>query len=217
MIRPARDRAAGFSLLEVMVSVAILGLSLVLIVEMVTNNVRATHHARNVTTATFLARTKIAALEDDILHVGFSDTDQEDSGSFADEGFPSFSWTTLIEAVELPADIAQKTQQASTDQQQQSNNPMMMMAGFLGGMMSTIIEPIRQGLEQAVRRVTVHVVWNEPSRPEQVVDVVAYFTDPAKLDLALGTGAATAGGGPPAGTGGAPGGGGTGGAPGGRR
>ena len=42
---------------------------------------------------------------------------------------------------------------------------MQVMTGFLGGMMSGFIEPIRVGLEESVRRVTVRVFWDEPGAP----------------------------------------------------
>ena len=41
-----------------------------------------------------------------------------------------------------------------------------MMTGFLGGMMSTFIEPIRIGLQESVRKVTVRVFWDEIGRRE---------------------------------------------------
>lgn len=56
--------------------------------------------------------------------------------------------------------------------------------------MGLFLEPIRVGLEESVRRVTLRVYWNERGRPEQSVEVVTYLTDPAKLDLALSLGAA---------------------------
>ena len=58
--------------------------------------------------------------------------------------------------------------------------------------MSTFVEPIRIGLQESVRKVTVRVFWDENGRRDQNLEVVQYLTDPAKLDLAL-TGGATAG------------------------
>ena len=59
--------------------------------------------------------------------------------------------------------------------------------------MSTFIEPIRIGLQESVRKVTVRVLWDETGRRDQSFEVVQYLTDPAKLDLALAGGAAGAG------------------------
>ena len=55
-----------------------------------------------------------------------------------------------------------------------------MMTGFMGGMMSCFIEPIRIGLQESVRRVTVRVIWDELGRPNQSIEVVQYLTDPSQ-------------------------------------
>jgi prepilin-type N-terminal cleavage/methylation domain-containing protein len=190
MIRTAvrdPDRGeGGFTLLEVMVALGILALSLVTLSQITTNNVRVTHHAKMVTTATFLARAKIADLEDLIQYEGFVDTDQEDSGDFSEESRPEFRWKTLIEKIHLPADLAQKAQDANQQKMEEnSQNPLAAMSGLMGGFMTTLLEPIRVGIEESVRRVTVQVFWNEPGRPDQSFDVVTFMTDPAKLDLAV--------------------------------
>jgi general secretion pathway protein I len=204
----ARSSEAGFSLLEVMVAIAILAISLTVVIRITSMNVRAAAHARLITTATFLARGKLAAMEDDIITLGFTDSDQEDAGDFGDEGFAKVRWSSLVERVELPTDIASKAQEQATTKTQEaqtgpSANPMAAMTGMLGGFMSTLIEPVRVGLQESVRRVTVKVMWDELGREEQAFEVVTYMTDPSKLDLAMGTGAAgTAGTGGAAGTGG---------------
>jgi general secretion pathway protein I len=203
----APDR--GFSLLEVMVAIAIMALSLVVIVRITSMNVRAAAHSRMITAATFLARSKLAAVEDDIITLGFTDSDQEDGGDFGDEGYPKFRWESLIERVELPTDIASKAQETAGEKTMEaqtgpSANPMAAMAGMMGGFMSSLIEPVRIGLQESVRRVTVKVKWEEIGRDEQSFEVVTYMTDPSKLDLAMGaTGAGGAGGAGGSGAGGA--------------
>ena len=59
-----------------------------------------------------------------------------------------------------------------------------MMTGFLGGMMSAFIEPIRNGLQESVRKVTVRVIWDETGRADQTIEVVQYLTDPSQLEKA---------------------------------
>ena len=193
-----RSSSSGFTLLEIMVAIAILGLTLVVLLGIVTTNVRATNHAKMNTAATFLARSKMVDLEDDILNNGFSTDSESDEGTVKEMGYPQFRWETDIERIELPSDLAQKTKDQATDKTQEgdSTNPMSMVTGFLGGMMSTFIDPIRIGLEESVRKVTVRVYWSEIARPEQSIEVVQYLTDPAKLDAALtgGMGAPGAGG-----------------------
>ena len=64
-----------------------------------------------------------------------------------------------------------------------------MLTGFMGGMMASFIDPVRLGLQESVRKVTVRVLWDEHGRRDQSFEVVQYLTDPAKLDLALNPGA----------------------------
>jgi len=133
----------GFSLLEVMVALAILALALVSLAGITTANVRNTHHAKMVTVATFLARAKMAEIEDLIIDEGFTENDQEEEGDFSDQERPEFRWSTLIERVELPADLAQQTQEAAaTATEANSDNPMAMMAGFMGGFMREVLKEV---------------------------------------------------------------------------
>ncbi len=188
-----RSPAGGFTLLEIMVALAILSSTLVVLLRIVTNNVRATNHAKMTTAATFLARTKMVELEDDVLYDGFIETNEFKNGTFKTDGYPQFRWETSVERIELPTNRAQQTQDEAKAASDKAKDPMAMMSGFLGGMMSTFIEPIRIGLQESVRKVTVRVVWDETGRRDQSFEVVQYLTDPAKLDLALTGGSAGAG------------------------
>jgi hypothetical protein len=76
-----------------MISIAILAIALVVLTRTVTGDVRATHHSRMLTAATFLARTKISSIEQNILEIGFSEMEGEDVGDFTEEGFPASSGT----------------------------------------------------------------------------------------------------------------------------
>ena len=171
-----------------MVAVAILAATLVVLLRIVTNNIRATNHAKMTTAATFLARTKMSDVEDDVLYNGFSSDTETDKGNFKDEGkgYERSAGRRCIERIELPTDLTQKTQDSATKASQDAKNPMEMMSSFLGGMMSAFIEPIRIGLQESVRKVTVRVVWDENGRPDQTIEVVEYLTDPAQLEKAMG-------------------------------
>jgi general secretion pathway protein I len=178
---------AGFTLLEIMIAVAILAATMVVLLRIVTNNIRATNHAKLQTAATFLARNKMSDVEDDILYNGFSSDTENDKGTFKDEGrgYERYRWETMIERIELPTDMTQKTQDMARDSRDEAKDPMAMMTSFLGGMMSAFIEPIRIGLQESVRKVTVRVIWVEIGRGEQTIEVVQYLTDPAQLEKAM--------------------------------
>ncbi|HVZ87652.1 MAG TPA: type II secretion system protein [Polyangia bacterium] len=180
-----RGLQRGFTLLEIMVAIAILSATLGVLLRIVTNNVRSTNHAKMTTAATFLARTKMVDIEDEILDNGFTDQDDSAAGTFKELGYPQFRWETLVERIELPADMAQKSKDQATDQSMDAKNPMSLLTGFMGSMMSSFIEPVRAGLQESVRKVTVRVLWDEHGRRDQSFEVVQYLTDPAKLDAAM--------------------------------
>ena len=182
-----RAAGAGFTLLEIMIAVAILAATTVVLLRIVTNNIRATNHAKLTTAATFLARTKISDVEDDVLYNGFSTDTEKDKGTFKDEGpgYERFRWETMIERIELPTDLTTKAQDTATKSSKEAKNPMELMSGFLGGMMSAFIEPIRIGLQESVRKVTVRVLWDENGRLDQTLELVQYLTDPAQLDKSM--------------------------------
>ena len=191
-----RAASAGFTLLEIMIAVAVLAATTVVLLRIVTNNIRATNHAKLTTAATFLARTKISDVEDDVLYNGFSTDTESDKGTFKDEGpgYERFRWETMIERIELPTDLTTKAQDTATKSSKEAKNPMELMSGFLGGMMSAFIEPIRIGLQESVRKVTVRVIWDEHGRPDQTIEVVEYLTDPSQLEKTMGMAAAAAAG-----------------------
>jgi prepilin-type N-terminal cleavage/methylation domain-containing protein len=178
----------GFTLLEVMVALAILATTLVVLLQIITNNVRATNHAKMTTAATLLARAKMTDIEDSILENGFSTDNESDKGTFRDQNFPNFRWESSIERIELPTDMKQAAQDQSSDSSK-SKDPMQALTGMMGGLMSGFMDPIRIGLEESVRRVTVKVTWDEVGRRDLNFELVQFLTDPAKLDAALTGGA----------------------------
>ena len=183
--RAPNNRRSGFTLLEIMVALAILSSTLVVLIQVITNNVRATNHAKMLTAATFLARGKMVDIEDLIYENGFTDDNETETGNFKDQNFPGFRWEAAIERIELPTDMQQKAQDAATDKSQSSKDPMSALTGMMGGLMSSFLDPIRIGLQESVRRVTLRIFWDETGRPNQTLEVVTFMTDPAKLDQNL--------------------------------
>jgi general secretion pathway protein I len=98
-----RRALRGFTLLEVMIALALLGLALVVLIKSAAGNIFSAQQAHMMGVATDLARAKMYQLEEKLLKDGFSDTEQtEDDRPFDDEGWPAVLYSYKIEVVELP-------------------------------------------------------------------------------------------------------------------
>jgi prepilin-type N-terminal cleavage/methylation domain-containing protein len=185
-----RQLARGFTLLEVMVTLAILGMSLVAISRSQQNSIRAANRAKWMTVAVMLARYKMVEAEDTLFEEGFSDFDEKETGDFKDEGFDRYTYSLKVDKIELPASMNADSLvsafggsgDADSDRGDAESKQQGMMS--LGAqMLSKQFEMIRNVLEQSIRRVEVTVEWQEGTQT-RVVSVAGYFTDPRKIDAA---------------------------------
>lgn len=186
--RSQTAHSAGFTLLEVMIALAILAMSLTVIAMAQSNAVRAEGRAKQMTIATLLAREKMVDVEDELFEEGFSDFDEEEKGDFDEQGFKSFSYVLKVDKIELPTSInADSLTSALSGGVGAEGDNATAGSGDKGGMfaagaklMSAQFEMFRNILEQSIRRVSVRVSWKEGTR-ERYVAVVGYFTDPRKI------------------------------------
>jgi general secretion pathway protein I len=97
-------RQRGFTLLEVMVALAILGFALAVLIKSTANNINAAEQSHMMGIATDLARGKMYDIEEKLLKDGFTDTDQSqtDLKPFDDEGWPNIFYSYKVDQVELP-------------------------------------------------------------------------------------------------------------------
>jgi general secretion pathway protein I len=196
-LRGGGQRGRGFTLLEVMVSLAVLAVALVFLLELSARHVRAAHEVKMMTVATALARGKMLDIEEDLLHEGFQEMAETLDGDFDDEGYPKITWEALIEKVELPeaGELANGAQQAKPGEEGESpltgflppsgNATGDAMAAMGAGQVLAMFPLFKPVLEQAIRKVTLTVKWKIGSQEESMV-VVCYFTDPKAVDTAFG-------------------------------
>ena len=83
-------RARGFTLLEVMIAIGILGIAMVMVIGLRNRAIDLNGYARDLTTASFLAESKISEWE----LKGFPDP-QEAAGDFGKQD-PDFRWRVVI-------------------------------------------------------------------------------------------------------------------------
>ena len=86
----------GFTLLEVVVALAILGLALVAIFDLNAGAVASHAYAKRLTIATMLARSKMTDIEQELYDKGFDNDDREISGDFRAEGWEAYTWKAQI-------------------------------------------------------------------------------------------------------------------------
>ncbi|MBK9030098.1 MAG: type II secretion system protein [Myxococcales bacterium] len=208
-------RRAAFTLVEVMIALAILGMGLVILVKSVAGNVSAAASSFYMGVATDLARGKMYDLEEKILDEGFQDAEQEEEGDFSEEGWPKIAWQAVIEPVELPSyDKLVALQsgagggsgsgsdgdgEAATDTFQSSAlGGMMGMFGGggggadsaqgaqTGGFIQAQYTLIQEVLKASIRKITLTVTWSTGIANEHM-DVILYVTDPAGMQKTLGS------------------------------
>jgi general secretion pathway protein I len=99
-----RSSQRGFTLLEVMLALALLGLALVVLMKSAAGNIFTTEEAHMMGVATDLARGKMYDIEEILLKDGFTDTDQSQTSEkcFDDEGWATICYTYKVEEPKMP-------------------------------------------------------------------------------------------------------------------
>jgi len=94
----------GFTLLEVMIGLALLGVALVVLIRSAAGSIFASQEAQMTGVVTELMRGKMYDIEEKLMKEGFMDTDQsEDGKDFSDEGWPDIKFSYKVIPVELPS------------------------------------------------------------------------------------------------------------------
>jgi len=105
--RKSQRGAAGFTLLEVMISLAILAIGLVAIGDLNAGAVQMHAYARRASEASLLLRAKMLDIEELLHKDGFSDYDDEKHGDFDAEHAPDYTWTAEILKPDIKLDASQ--------------------------------------------------------------------------------------------------------------
>ncbi len=171
----ARRAGRGFTLLEVMVALAILATSLLAISDVVGGALRNQTRARNLELAALLARGKMAQVEDHDQWKGFKTSDESDEGSFDEEGHAEVKWRLeikappgtldgdqLIRAI-TGSDLKELLAQGAQGDQASALGPFQaVLTATLQTMSARLAEQVKKGL----REVRLTVSWPENGREE---------------------------------------------------
>jgi general secretion pathway protein I len=225
-VKAASRAKQAFTLLEVMVAIAILAMSLTAIFASEAGSIKVAHRSRKMGLATLLVRCKMGEIEEQVAEEGLPALFDSDSDACCEGAeIDGFSCDWEIEPIVLPDDMfippeeegedpaaapsGQKSLlQAPTDQLQEELSgvdPSAVLAGGgTSGMASAalgLVFPIlKPSFEQQIRRATVTVNWKEGDVPHSF-DVTQYLvSDQPIVDPTLGPNSTNPGGTNPGGT-----------------
>lgn len=189
----SRKIIGGFTLLEVTVAVAILGIAMTAILSSQAGAIRTGARARHMTTATLLARCKMAEIEEQMAVEGFPAVGADGEDACCEGGeHAGFRCEWAVERVELPDAVSLGAEEGDPlgiggDHEGDSASGVDLenaLSGAAGGdaIGSYAVQfawpVIRPAIEEQVRRATVTVIWSE-GESEQSFDVVQYIVSNA--------------------------------------
>jgi general secretion pathway protein I len=172
---------SGFTLLEVMVALAVLAGALMAVADLSGGALRNFGYGRDLSVATLLARGKMAELEEKYEDLGFTDFDQTENGTFSDQGQPGIRWTFELKKPEgdlspqqlLGAFLGTGGEDVGTQEMlgkllggaggsggtggPSSAGP----GGVLGGVLQTQLTAFSEELKKGVRRAVLRVSWKD--------------------------------------------------------
>ncbi len=194
---------AGFTLLEVLIAVAILSLSLTSLISSQMASIRSTAYARELSVVVFLAEAKLIDIEFELKQDGgWGDNDKTFEGDFSEEGHPDVTYICVADLIEMPdyQQLVAAADAADTD-------------GGLGGVGGSGVQDagdaafdtigmvwpiIKEAIEQSIRKSWCTVRWsgigeNRRTQSDEALcnedenrclTIMTFWTDPTKL-LAL--------------------------------
>lgn len=163
----------GFSLLEVLIAVAILAFSFLTLISFQGQTIFRLSRAEKITQATFLAQQKMAEvllqIEKEYLQQRVFPDDKSDNGVF-EKPFENFKWEWNLRKVDIPAPAGGEEGEGGGEGGEAGG-----AGGAGGGMMMAMMQMVTTQLKDLVREVKLTVKWEELGK-EKMIDVVTHIT-----------------------------------------
>ncbi|OGQ26615.1 MAG: hypothetical protein A3I75_03180 [Deltaproteobacteria bacterium RIFCSPLOWO2_02_FULL_50_16] len=158
MVLLMKKSKGGFTLIEVMVAIAILAVSLTALFNFQSNSVIASARAEKMGIATLLAREKmaLALIElEDAIKAGESLDEKSEEGTFDDEVYPGYRWVLTVRKIEIP--------------------PPPLPEGGEVDVVQSVLQMITESISEAIREVRLKVYWRELEDQEEEMEVVTHM------------------------------------------
>jgi prepilin-type N-terminal cleavage/methylation domain-containing protein len=211
MRRDRSIRAAGFTIIEVMVAMLIFAIAIVSIFGAQFAAISTTEFARHNAMASELARCRMSELElEFVKNGGFEEGDVTQSGPCCemldgDANADEYTCTWEVKTIQLP-DMSQMLAGGADggvggglgggmlggllgggagDDDDQGGGAGSALGGAEMGMISSLLPTVTGMLQQAIRRVTVTVEWEIASGDKRDTSIVQYVVHPTQGPLQL--------------------------------
>lgn len=173
--------AAGFTLLEVLIAVAILAISMSSLMGSQINAMAATRYARDITAIALLAENQLIELEFRHRKEGWTNSDVEVDGDFSEHGYDHVDWQCTIHFIELPEYNQLLEAKEGADDISGAGDDNIMDTGdqaFAG--LGLVWGLIKSAIENSIRKVDCTLTWQQGNIPQEFT-IQTFWTDPAGL------------------------------------
>ncbi len=161
-----RDNQSGFTLLEVIIALAIMVMAFASILAVESNSIEATVRTKQMNIVAMLARNQMTEMEYKFEGKTFEEVKKEDGGTFA-APYENFRWTSIIKEIEFPLlNISGPGGDESKGGEAKSGSDIAQM----------IVKLITKFLSKSIREVTVTIFWKRGSG-ESNFTVATYWVD----------------------------------------
>jgi prepilin-type N-terminal cleavage/methylation domain-containing protein len=185
---------AGFTLLEVLVAVAILSITLSSLLGSQIAAIRATDHARRLSSVGFLAEAQLIEIEWELKRDGWGTDDKTFEGDFSEEGWPDVEYVCVVDLIEMP-DYNQLVAAKDASESDGDEMSAYMDAGDQAfGALGMVWPIVKEAIEQSIRKSWCTVRWSPDGTPRRQSDawecaetenecmtIATFWTDPEKL------------------------------------
>jgi prepilin-type N-terminal cleavage/methylation domain-containing protein len=180
----------GFTLLEVMVAMAILAMSMTSLLASQTASIRATRYAQQVTAIAFLVEYQLIETEYVMRKEGgWILQDKIYEGNFALQGWPEIRHKCVVDFLEIPDYSKLRAAKDESDRAKQGESGLYYKdaSDKAFGALAMVWPMVKQAIERSIRKVNCTVYWKDGSIPNEFT-ISTFWADPEKLKTLPGLG-----------------------------
>ncbi len=173
--------AKGFTLLEVIIAMAIMVIAFASILAVEGGAINASARAKQLNTVAMLARNQMVDMEYKIEGKSFDELEKEESGKF-EPPYEDYSWKRTVQELKFPnfsssfGSAGGTSGGAAGQSNDQSSGSSSGSSNTAGGMQDLIVKQISSFLSKSIREITVTITWKR-GKGEQNYSVGMYWVD----------------------------------------